>query len=524
MKVQKIRISVIQFILLVYIYCGQTVNSQNGESDGFLYPIEINDSVFTGLGMDWILDNARESQYLLLGEQHGVEQLGDFSRFTLSQLSHSGYNRLGLEMDSWTINRIEESGLTRFISKYPHSVAFGYDGELRMIQDALDQGVNLAGLDQMVTAIHPFQRLIELSETPARKRLSRGLFLKASLKMGEYLREEHFRDLDVLSDVFENHRSDEVKQILNELRVSMEIYTKWRSGQRGEISRKISPELRENMMKQNFDAWIADDESYRLNKIVLKMAGAHLMYGIGPNGIPTLGEHIREKAALKGQKVFAVGIRNFDSETSLVTEDDFGNAEMVVVDTRKIRDIHPRDSIMLQNKDYNQLSVNGFDAIVYFRNAGWAKQTILSRYKQQFKSQLINQVIPLGILLLLSIIAVFVFVIQLFKQMQKGLKIPVWVAFFTSLLLSGMVIYQLLSILNIISRTATIMNPGASVWIFAACVVLSVFCIVLAIRNFKLKQFSNIFKIYYLIMAIVFIVMSGYCYYWNVGGMLINYG
>jgi len=499
---------------------GQTVDGQNADSESFLYPIEINDSIFSGPGMDWMLANARQSQYFLLGEQHGVEHLGNFTGFTLTQLSSWGYNRLGLEMDSWTIQRMEETGVNGFISQYPHSVAFGYDGELRMIQNALDANMNLAGLDQMVTAIHPFQRLVVLSQTTEQRRLSRGAFLKASLKMGEYLREEQFRDLDQLTSVFANHPSDEVKQILNELRISMEIYTKWRAGQRGEISKQISPELRENMMKQNFEEWLGDAEPDSLNRAVMKMGGAHLMYGIGPNGIPTLGEYIRKQSALKGHKVFAVGIRNFDPETSLVTEEDFGTAQMVVVDTRKIRNQPNNESISLQNRDYNQLSINGFDAIVYFKNSEWANQSILSRHEQKFKSQLINQIIPLGILLLLSLISVFILSFQLFKQKQKTINISVWLAFLTSFLLSGLVIWQLLAILNIISHTATIMNPGISVWIFAACVVLSVFCIVLAIRNIRLKQPGSPFRLYYVIMAMVFIVLSGYCYYWNLGGMI----
>ena len=493
---------------------------QSQDSTDYLYPIQSTNSEFSGKGMDWLLSEAQKSQYVLFGEQHGVKKLGDFISFTIQELNDEGFKHLGLEMDDWSVQQIKANGLEDFISKYPNSIAFGYDGELQMIQTALKKKNNLVGFDQMVTAVHPFQRLRELSLTSSEKRLSQGAFLKASLKMGEYLREEHFEDFQVLKDEFANNPSPEVHQILNELETSMKIYSTWRAGQRGEVSKRKSPEMRESMMKDRFDGWISNQGPEDNNKAVIKMGGAHLMYGIGPNGIETLGEHIHAQATQKEQKTFSVGIRNYKPETSMISVDDFGHSEILVVDTKMHRDKISHENFETPNFQNNQLSINGFDAIIYFKNAEWSNQNRLSKHKTAFRSGLINGLIPLVILFLACLISVLVYLIKFLKSRGKPYQSTILFALISSLFLCCLTVYQILEIRNPSPGSAQIMMANSSIWIFILISLLTGIYIFLGIRTLIQKRFSTGFRIYLSIMAIAFSALSIYCYYWNIGGML----
>ncbi|GAB4165268.1 MAG: hypothetical protein Tsb0033_26970 [Winogradskyella sp.] len=501
--------------LCFFISLGQEKSDQ-----GYLYPIEQKDAIYDGQGVKWLLANAKNSQYVLFGEQHGVKQLGDFISFTLKELKSEGYTNLGVEMDVWSTKLIEAKGLENFISKYPNSFAFGYDGELKMIQYALEKNVNLIGLDQMLTAVHPYQRLIDLSETSAQRRLSRGAFLKASLKMGEYLREEHFEDLEILKATFSDNQSKEVYQILNELETSMCIYTTWRAGQRGEVSKQKSPQMREDMMKKKFDLWTTKNNINKTSKTIFKMGGAHLMYGVGPNGIETLGEHIRQKTSNLGLQTFSVGIRNFDPKSALVTENDFGDADAIVIDVDKLRDKIVKDTLEIRNYDSNRLSINGYDAIIYFKNPQWSSRKIISKYKDAFKSRFIKSVIPMAVLFVLCLISVFVYTGTIFKRKFKPIKNSVIMALFSTIFLCSLFVYQLVELRKSSPESADLWSANTSFVLYIFLGVLSISYLFLGIKNVRHQSHTIAFKIYFQIMAIIFSSLAGYCYYWNIGGMI----
>lgn len=486
------------------------------------YPISEEKGGYSGAGAEWVLNRMLQAQFVLFGEQHGAKQLGPFIGYTLEELHDDGFNHLGLEMDSWTIQYMQNYGVESFFSSYPNSVAFGFDGELQLLDKAVDMKIELCGMDQMITAVHPFQRLADLSHTASQRRLSQGAVLKAALKMGEYLRQEHFQDLEVLESEFSNHESAEVHQILEELKTSMEIYTTWRAGQRGEVSRQKSPKMRESMMKHKFDAWLLNNNNQHIKKAVFKMGGAHLMYGIGPNGIPTLGDHIRKQANEQGFNTFSIGIRNFDQETAIVTAEHFGDADILVIDTKTLLENLENERVEIPHYEENRLSIHGFDAIVYFKNTEWSNQSVLSTYKQEFRTAFFTKVIPPAVFLVLCFSSIFPYTYQFLRRKKLEERAPFLILLISAFLIVGMVTFQILGIRSITPNTATIMSASSSLWLFLMLFVLSGIHLYLSARTFFKKQFSSGFRIYFGIVAVSFTLLSVYCFYWNIGGMLAN--
>jgi len=481
--------------------------SQESSPSG-IYPISVQGTDYRGEGISWLINRADTSQYLLFGEQHGVAGIAELVTYLYRQLNDKGYQYLALETDPWTVSRCAELGVYTFTRKNPHAIAFDADGDLQLMQSAIDLNSDLDspvwGLDQMQTAIHPFQRLTEIAENPRQKRIARGAYLKAVLKMGRYTRQEHQRDLDVIEQVFAENPSGEKDTILRELSQTMDIFTTWTDP----ATRQESVATREALMKSNFDAYL---KAARGGKVAIKMGGAHTMYGIGPNGVETLGEHIRQVAEKQSQSTLSVSLRRFNPGTSAVKETHFGDHSILLLDTRQAL-THP-----LFERVSEELS--GFDAILYFRDAGFASKSINRSNEKRFKKRFIRSLLPFGagVLLLLSMLVATLFSLLFKDKNRRNHVLLGGLAAFPLLLL---VVYQVLQILKYPAYAAAVNHSAIPIAMYIGFGFVSVVLLLRAIRGFVQNDGAPSFAIYYVIFAAGYALASCQLYYWNIGGML----
>ncbi len=473
-----------------------------------IYPVSMRGPDYQGEGISWLMDRADTSQYLLFGEQHGVAGIAELVTYLYRQLNGKGYEYLALETDPWTVSRCAEMGVYTFSQKNPHAIAFDTDGDLQLMQSAIDHHPELEspvwGLDQMQTAIHPMHRLIEIAETSKQKRIARGAYLKAALKMGRYTRQDHQGDLEVIDRVFSRNPSGEKDVILRELRQTMEIFTTWMDPD----SRQESVATREALMKRNFSAYLQTTGDA---KVLFKMGGAHTMYGIGPNGVETLGEYVRQVAEKEGQSTLSVSLRRFNPETSVIGEMHFGDHTILLLDTRQA----------LTNPFFKRVSeeLSGFDAIIYFRDAGFASKSINRSYEEGFKKQFIRSLLPLGfgLVLLLSMLVATLFWF-LFKK--KRTRRDVVVGGLAALPLILVIALQVLQILKYPAYVAPVHDSALPMVLWTGFWVVSGGLLYRAIWGLGPSGGSSFFKIYYIIFAAGYALTSYQLYYWNKGGML----
>jgi len=151
-------------------------------------PIRIPDGVLAGTGGDWLAD-AADGRFLLFGEQHGVAGAPNIIAAVAARTSP---DVMVLETDPWMAARFSTQPTDTVLRDAPYSLAFNYDDEVAFLT-ALGEtgGLEFWGVDQPTTAIHPFETL---SKTTDHGRIYRGLMLKAALKAGEYLRQDHRAD------------------------------------------------------------------------------------------------------------------------------------------------------------------------------------------------------------------------------------------------------------------------------------------------------------------------------------------
>lgn len=494
-------------VLFVCLFAADPGITQEANPSG-IYPIRAQDQAYRGEGISWLIDRADTCQYVLFGEQHGVAGVAELVTYLHRQLNDKGYQYLALETDPWTVSRCAKLGVYPFTQKNPHAIAFDADGDLQLMQSAIDQNPDLEspvwGVDQMQTAIHPFHRINEIAETPKQKRIARGAYLKAVLKMGRYTRQDHQDDLEVIDRVFSRNPSGEKDVILRELSQTMEIFTTWMDPD----SRQESVATREALMKSNMDAYLGAASDA---KVLIKMGGAHTMYGIGPNGVETLGEHVKQVAQKQRKSTLSVSLRRFTPETRSVEEGDFGEHEILLLET----------GTALENIQDQQVSeeLSGFDAIVYFKDAGFASKSINRTNEKSFKKRFIRSLLPLGagVLLLLSMLIAMLFS---FLFRKKRIRKHVLVGGLAALPLLLVIAFQVLQILKYPAYAAPIHDSAMPVVLFTGFGFISIVLLYRAIRELGLNSGSFFFKYYHLIFAAGYALTSYQLYYWNIGGML----
>ena len=267
-----------------------------------------------GDGADWLKERAASSQFILFGEQHDVAGLPLVVAAAYREFYEWGFHYLALENGPWLMDRLSVMDVEKGLAEWPYSLTFSSDDEvvlLRTVEDIFEAGGNrFWGLDQENNAIHPFQRIASVAAKGAVRRASRGLLLKAALQGGEYIRQDYSADLEKLKQLIGEDTHPEIRQLIDDVLISQEIFVGWRAGRQDAARRAASVGQREEYMMHRLDAELAKHQSHQTPpKVIFKMGGAHIIEGIGPNGVATLGNHAEKVAAANGFEAIQIGIR-----------------------------------------------------------------------------------------------------------------------------------------------------------------------------------------------------------------------
>ena len=497
------------------VYCQDLVENI---SEKYVYTISLENKTFSGEGVDWLIEKADNTKFILFGEQHGIEAVPRFTKTIYKKLNAQAPFHLALEIDAWTTESINEKGVNTFASNYPHAIAFDYDGEIDLIQ-AVEKESEIWGLDQMVTAIHPYQRLIELTPNENSRRLTQGAFLKAALKMGEYLPQSHFEDFKAIRKAFGKPLLPEAEKILDNLEKSMKIYTSYRAGKRGEISRQVSVEIREEFMKDQFDAYI---EKNLGQKVLFKMGGAHVLKGIGPNGVETLGNHVLKTANKNNSGALFIGLFNYNGELQFVKKDVFKGSKAVLFNCETyLKTIN--DSVFNAFSKETKMLLKGYNGIVLFNDSKYSKKTFIKPYQASFKSGLIQKMSIGVFLLLFCLLSVIPIIIYRFSKSKREYLYRCYgklitQMFIMTVLVGGLFVCQIYTIISPDS-VSVILESSNSIWLFIVLTLLMGYFIYKAMV-FINKKAKTKHRVYVILLTIAISSLVAFMYYWNIGGML----
>lgn len=284
------------------------------------------ESSASGAGMDFLLAEAKQSQFFLIGEDHGARETAEFASAIFGALGPLGYKHLAIEAGPLTGARLESiarrdglPGIETFARKYPFSLPFFmWDEEARYLARVVAGNHASSrrivwGVDQEFEASPRFHagRLSALARTPAQKAAVAGM--RARVLAGyqrmvnehnpgaDYLMNATPESFQELKRAFEGRA--EAEEILAELQESAQIYQLWMHGDGYRSNEMRSASMRRHFRKAYQEA-VASGE--RLPRVMGKFGAAHVMKGLSFSDVHDLGSYLPEIAAFNGMKAFHV--------------------------------------------------------------------------------------------------------------------------------------------------------------------------------------------------------------------------
>lgn len=282
------------------------------------YVLKAENGKLSGSGAELLLREAADSQFILVGEPHGIADVPEFVSALFTLIHPAGFDHIAVETGPLTAARMETfattpNGFSDFILKYPFGLPFyNWTEESVLLQNSVrltgSQKDTIWGLDQefMASSAFHLQRLYDLAPIAAKVTVkeyldrANGEFDRVVASRNPtmmFLASAKSEDLDKLDAAFRGSKNKEALQILKELRLSSEIYSKIFTGRGYESNRQ-----RSLLMKSHFMAYYNAAKQRSLPKVLFKFGANHVKRGLNFTNVYDLGNFIAELADTNGTK------------------------------------------------------------------------------------------------------------------------------------------------------------------------------------------------------------------------------
>ncbi len=304
--------------LLTVIGIGLAASAQETELDKsafdsmiakHCYRMQLQGNEMVGEGVTWLLEQAKQSHYFLIGERHGTAEIPLICGALYSKLSEEGYDYVALEIGKIASLRVQEiirsgekDGLFHFLQKEENrdAIAFlDWREEADLVNHIAKYSAKgpraIWGLDhEFIYGFGMYLTMLESqATTPAQAMAIESL--QGELKENRFLLgADNLERLTILKTLFKNNsRTD---NIIDALLDANYVYGRFR----GEITRVESNAYRENLMKRNLYQNLIHNNN---PKVFIKLGGFHAAPSISDGKI-TLGTFVEEWANVNNLKAF----------------------------------------------------------------------------------------------------------------------------------------------------------------------------------------------------------------------------
>jgi hypothetical protein len=276
-------------------------------------PIEHSaDGRYSGLGWDRLIDDGRDAQFFLIGEQHGGAEIIDFAAAVHKELAGAGYSHAALEVGPYSTEYVETlirtGGFQAFLKRPGSNSIFPFlfwDEERVLAEQYValspDRRRALWGLDQEYLGAAPvvLERLRQRAKRPDQRLLVESLQTRAATDRQLVMTLEN-RDFQQLVESFASDA--QALEIIEAMRISNGIYAPFRGPS---ATRYWGNLTRETYIKTNFARYFTETER-RLGKppkVFAKFGGSHAMRGITQTTVPGFGNFLAEWGLARGFKL-----------------------------------------------------------------------------------------------------------------------------------------------------------------------------------------------------------------------------
>jgi hypothetical protein len=266
-------------------------------SDAVLAALTSHEYNLSGDGSSFLLNEAGSSDFFMLGELHGENEIPTLLRSLWPQLWKSGYRHIGAEISPWAAHQLETSargqgpevtGLwTKRQAREVHSVADpGSDVLWGCDMEEIQPQFLIRGLAGLNPADPNLERMVQITKDGYDRKMAPDLLALATSSKG-------------MDDELVNGIS-----LRQNLLATLEIEQNRLSGS----SKMVAQNERELLMKEQLLAHLNHlSGAETSSKTLLRFGRNHLHRGFDARGISTLGNFVEEFAVEHGRKAFNVG-------------------------------------------------------------------------------------------------------------------------------------------------------------------------------------------------------------------------
>lgn len=286
--------------------------------NGHIYEMTFADGRLSGPGATWLLQQAADAQFFMIGEQHATADIALLSSALYRKLNGLGFTHAAIEVGPWS-TRIAERMLRdgdafeRYLTKDDQMLTFPFlffkeEVEFARTVIALSEAGSdvLWGVDQeFVAGARPLlDHLATLARTHTEKQAVAGAQALAAANLMLLGRGDD-AEWQSLIDAFSESESAEARHLVGDIVISRRIYAPF-TGRGGSVY--SANEERERYMKTWFQGHLQRElnASGKTPKVFLKFGANHVAYGHSPTHVITLGTFVNELAWAHGQRAFNV--------------------------------------------------------------------------------------------------------------------------------------------------------------------------------------------------------------------------
>jgi len=312
--------SLLSFLLLSSPVCIKAQDSLLVEAiKANTYALTVDQGQFKGSGAQPLQEALKGKQFLLVGEQHGIVEVGAFTQALYIAAQPQGFNYFCIETDPFIAQKLEQlvgdgqAALGAFTKEFPLSIPF-YDNpeDFALLQTALQSNSGkdpvFWGIDQVFAAAprYLFQRLTEVAPDKAAKDMAAAYLQQGIdgfnkvMKTGDFtqmlLMQLTSADFEKLYGAFGRNSASEAVRIIDGLTKTKEIYDTWYAGQYYQNNLIRSKLMKKQFMDYYQQAAAKDPHP----KVIFKFGATHTYRGLSYYQIFDIGNLAAELAAMNG--------------------------------------------------------------------------------------------------------------------------------------------------------------------------------------------------------------------------------
>jgi len=306
------------FILLILSFYTNIFGQENPIKDA-TYHFSIQGDIFRGKGADTLKKYIQQSQFFMLGEEHNMKELQDFTASVIPLLKSSGYRHLALEIGPVAATKLtavyrSSEGLAALNTKYfqyLNGAPFGFfEGkeEEWFSNRAFENGFDVWGIDfenynaSLFIIDELFEQSRKSSELSEMYNNSRRLIIDA------YKRDRSEKKHQLATTLL---NSEPIKSFFNKVSTTSKLREIIRqqilSWQIYEQQGKGNWYPRVENMKANFvKSYQRAAAKEKKPKVFIKMGAVHIARGTSSSGFQELGNMVFELSNLNATKSFSV--------------------------------------------------------------------------------------------------------------------------------------------------------------------------------------------------------------------------